>query len=131
MSDPYDAYKEEALRILYGPKLIYDNVWRFVNGLRFDDLVPGVKACMNENHYERHDRMAITVAGHVNVVDNQAWYGRQLDIRTRLQNRWLVRKLKHYGQIIGANPIRVSTLNGTVYFSYHVAVDQVSHLVDS
>lgn len=131
MSDLYDIYKEEALRILYTPKAVYDNCWRYINGLKFDDLVPGVKVVMNENHYEEYRRMAITVAGHVNIVDNQAWYGRRLDIRTRLQNRWLVRKLKHFGQSIGANPIRVSTCNGTVYFSYHVHVEHVSHLVDS
>jgi hypothetical protein len=130
MNEWYDMYKEEALRILYTPKAVYDNCWRSINALK-SDLVPGVKVVMNENHYEEYRRMAITVAGHVNVVDNQAWYGRQLDIRTRLQNRWLVRKLKDFGQTIGASPIRVSTCNGTVYFSYHVHVEHVSHLVDS
>lgn len=130
MSSACDTYKEEAIRYLWTPELIHAIIQRRVSAL-CGTFVPGVQATVNEGHYATRDRLAITVAGSVEVVEDRPWRADDptWDDRKRRQNRWVCRKLREYGEFLEADPVRVSTCNGTVYFSYHIVVEQVSRLV--
>ena len=131
-----DVYKEEAFRLLVSQEQIESAARKFIFNLR-GKFVPAVKIeIMNINSYRSHDRFAATLAGEVYVVEDQDWSKRPIQThqmqvtRQRLQRRWLVRKMREYGELIGANPNQVSSSNGHVRFSYHVVVKQESFLTD-
>jgi hypothetical protein len=130
MSATYDEYKEEACRLLITPEFVQANIKRHIAALKSPYPMVGCAECytLNENHYEIPAKLVMTVAGSAGCMYNRPM------LRTdsvRGHNRWLVRKLKEFGPILGSCRTLVTTRKGTVYFSYHLIVKQESHITDS
>jgi hypothetical protein len=129
MSAVYDAHKAEAWRILATPELVKALIKDRVGKLKCPYPMVGCAKCdtINENHYKTPEKLVMTVAGHCTLVYNSPMSTRE---QHQGHNRWLVRKLKELGRDIESACTRVSTCNGSVYFSYHLIIKQDSHLVD-
>jgi hypothetical protein len=130
MSATYDAYKAEAWRILATPNRVVELIKRHVESLKCPYQEIGATRCptINENHYQTREKLVMTVAGHADLV-----YNVPLIVTSQKHvnhNRWLVRKLKEYGSDIDSACTRVSTCNGSVYFSYHLIIHQDSYLLE-
>lgn len=137
MSAGYDEYKEEALRLLMNETMLVNTVRQYIGSLRAS-FAPAVKIeGINENHYRTWEKFVITIAGSCGVIEDTDWSKRPLQThqmevaRARRQRRWAVRKLRDFGDTLGSAVTRVSSCNGTVYFSYHLIIKMDSHLVDS
>jgi hypothetical protein len=134
MSAVYDAYKEEVFRLTCTAEGVKKAIERHVRSLH-TSFLPGARIEMiNENHYQTREKLVMTVAGSIHILEDMDFKMRNCCTREmekdrhRRQLRWIVRQMKDYGQTLGAHPNQVSTCNGTVYFSYHVVVKQESHL---
>jgi hypothetical protein len=128
MSDLYDVYKEEALRLLMNEKMLVDSVRHHIGSLRAS-FVPAVKIdAITTNHYRTWERFVITIAGSCSVIQNTPFTQDQI---ARRQRHWVVCKLRDFGGILGCATTRVASRSGTVYFSYHMVVKMDSHLADS
>lgn len=133
MSAGYDEYKEEALRLLMNESMLVDAVRKHIGTLRAT-FCPAVKIQgLNESHYRTWEKFVITIAGSCSVLDDrQVSYGHYQEIeRNRRQRRWVVRKLKEYGEVLQSAKTCVTSHTETVYFSYHLIIPMNSHLVDS
>jgi hypothetical protein len=132
MSATYDEYKEEALRFLMNEHMLVASVRQHIGNLRAPFL-PALKIdLLNENHYRTHDKFVITISGSCNIIDSVAAFGPHHEMvnHARRQRRWAVRKLRDFGNILDAATTRVSSRNGTVYFSYHLTIKMDSHIAD-
>jgi hypothetical protein len=133
MNDLYDAYKEEAFRLLMNGDMLLNAVSKHIGALR-SPFCPAVRIdAINQNHHRTCDNFVCTIAGACRVLEDRrsqlSHYEEQA--RVRRQRRWIVRKLKDYGLTLQSAKTLVSAQNGTVYFSYHLIVKMESHLVDS
>jgi hypothetical protein len=132
MSDLYDVYKEEAIRLLTDENTLVNSVRQHIGTLRAT-FCPAVQIeAINQRNYRTWEKFVITIAGTCNILDDHrstlAHY--EECERNRRQRRWVVRKLKDYGKSIGADSTCVSTNHGSVYFSYHLIIEHASHLTE-